>query len=125
MDLFAAIEEFHTRFNLPKAPKPSMLPKEMASFRASFMSEEVTEYISACAMGDAEEALDALVDIVYVALGTAYLHGFDFNEAFRRVHAANLKKVRVDHAGESKRGSIYDVRKPVGWRPADLSDLVK
>lgn len=125
MDLFAAIEEFHVRFNLQRSERPAMLTPDMAAFRCRFMTEELTEYYDACAIGDRAQALDALVDLVYVALGTAYLHGFDFNEAFKRVHAANLKKIRVDHAGESKRGSVYDVRKPVGWRAPDLSDLVE
>ena len=124
MNLFAAIEEFHTKFELPKAETPTFLPKEVSSFRVGFMNEELDEYVDALALHDMEMALDALVDLVYVVLGTAYLHGFDFNEAFRRVHEANMKKVRVKNAGESKRGSTYDVRKPEGWTPADLSDLV-
>jgi len=87
------------------------------------MKEELDEYRESVFVGDLEGQLDALVDLVYVALGTAYLQGFDFNEAFRRVHEANMKKVRARQKSDSKRASSYDVVKPVGWTPPDLSDL--
>jgi len=69
------------------------------------------------------DQLDALVDLAYVVLGTAFMHGFDFNEAWRRVHAANMQKVRATSPDVSKRNSSLDVVKPEGWTPPDLSDL--
>lgn len=124
MDLYSAIQEFHTKFGLDSPPKPSLLSDELFNFRIQFMLEEISEYVDASMVEDLEMQLDALVDLVYVALGTAYLHGFDFNEAFRRVHLANLKKIRAVRDSDSKRGSIYDVVKPEGWEPPDLYDLV-
>jgi len=88
------------------------------------MNEEWQEYCDAHVVDDLEGMLDALVDLTYVVLGTAYLHGFDFNEAFRRVHEANMKKVRAEAKTDSKRGTAYDVVKPEGWTPPDLGDLV-
>ncbi len=73
---------------------------------------------------DLEKQLDALVDLMYVLLGTSYLQGFDLKEAWNRVHAANMTKIRTERADDSKRGSVYDVVKPEGFRPPDLSDLV-
>ena len=93
-------------------------------FRAEFLLEELLEYFDAGDAGDRAGELDALVDLVYVACGTAYLHGFDFNEAWNRVHAVNLLKVRAEVPGNSKRGSSFDVVKPFGWEPACLDDLV-
>ncbi len=72
-----------------------------------------------------EKALDGLVDLVYVALGTAWLMGLDFPEAWRRVHAANMQKVRAQRKEESARGTTFDVVKPAGWQPPNLSDLVR
>ena len=80
------------------------------------LHEEVTEYTKACTSGSKELQLDALVDIVYVAIGVAYEQGFDFAEAFRRVHAANMQK-------EPSPGTAKSCVKPEGWKPADLSDL--
>lgn len=144
-DLMKDIRAFHEKFELTYDGKPRVLKPELAVFRIDFMIEEVEEYSRAITAAHSElhepgllkdkdrafiaeqleKQLDALVDLVYVALGTAYLHGFDFNEAWRRVHEANMKKVRARNAGESKRGSIYDVVKPAGWEPPSHIDLVE
>ena len=46
--------------------------------------------------------------------------GFDFDEAWKRVHKANMKKVRM----KTERSPI-DIVKPIGWKPPDLKDLCK
>jgi predicted HAD superfamily Cof-like phosphohydrolase len=70
-----------------------------------------------------QDALDALIDLTYVSHGTLLQLGLGpaYDEAWRRVHAANLKK----QAGKkATRGFIKDAVKPAGWAPPDLSDLV-
>lgn len=140
-DPVADIEEFHKRFGLEYTGKPRCLPVELLLFRQGFMREELDEYDACTGMalailkGDVPpnhdlrhelaDALDSLVDLVYVALGTAYLHGYDFREAWRRVHEANMKKVRVERIEDSKRGSTFDVVKPPGWQPPSHYDLVQ
>lgn len=132
-DPVADIEEFHRHFELQYDGPPKPLDFETAEFRMGFMHEELEEYNGHIAKKyeDREDEvvsmvhqLDALVDLVYVALGTAYMQGFDFREAWRRVHAANMKKRRAQHPSESTRGSILDVIKPPGWKPPVLTDLV-
>jgi predicted HAD superfamily Cof-like phosphohydrolase len=123
-DLFKNIVAFHEKFGLsPVADVPAPLDDHVANFRANFMDEELAEYLVAVASDDGEGQLDALVDLVYVALGTAYLQGFNFNEAWNRVHTANMSKVRAKSADESKRGSSFDVVKPDGWVAPNLKDL--
>lgn len=135
-DMVADIRDFHEKFGLEYNGKPRMLVRELSDFRRKFMLEEFKEYCDAT--DDArtslqyneavapylEQMLDGLVDLVYVALGTAHLHGFDFNEAWRRVHEANMKKVRAERPEQSKRGTTFDVVKPPGWKPSSLRDLV-
>jgi predicted HAD superfamily Cof-like phosphohydrolase len=118
------LEDFHTKFGLEGNAHPGSLNSELQAFRNKFIGEELDEYLKAVYTNDLEGMLDGLVDLTYVVLGTAYLHGFDFNEAWRRVHAANMKKQRVEKASDSKRDSEYDVIKPKGWEPANLTDLV-
>lgn len=125
VDMFEDVRQFQQKFGLEYGGSPRALPMDLTAFRVGFLQEEFQEYCEASDDGDLERMLDALVDLVYVALGTAYQHGFDFNEAWRRVHAANMAKVRVERASDSKRGSTYDVVKPAGWRAPDLSDLVR
>lgn len=123
-DLMKDIEDFHRKFELHGPQIPTQLPSDLHEFRVDFMLEELHEYRMAHNQGNIVDQLDALVDLTYVVLGTAYLHGFDFNEAWRRVHAANMAKVRAASEVDSKRGSAYDVVKPEGWTAPDLSDLV-
>ena len=122
-DLFKDIEEFHVKFGLNKPQQPTQLDPHTHDFRVDFMLEELHEYRLAHGQGNVVDQLDALVDLAYVVLGTAFMHGFDFNEAWRRVHAANMQKVRATSPDVSKRNSSLDVVKPEGWTPPDLSDL--
>jgi predicted HAD superfamily Cof-like phosphohydrolase len=132
------IRQFHEKFDLRYDGPARRLPDGLAAFRCKFLLEETKEYTTASReMEDAsidcdilahdqamENAFDALIDLVYVALGTAYLHGFDFDAGWDRVHAANMKKVRAASATDSKRNSRHDVVKPEGWEPPVLKDLL-
>ena len=114
-DLLAMVKEFRTKFNLPDE---NFKPK-FALEREDMMYEELCEFNKAIRINDPEGALDALVDLVYFAIGTASSLGWDFNEAFRRVHAANMNKVRA----YTERSAV-DLVKPEGWVAPDLHDLV-
>jgi predicted HAD superfamily Cof-like phosphohydrolase len=116
MSQWQDIKDFHEKFALSYDGPPRDLPPDLASFRLGFIFEELDELIVA---ETKTEVLDALVDLVYVIMGTAYLQGFDFQEAWRRVHAANMAKTR----GPSARSQEYDIIKPEGWTAPDLSDL--
>ena len=131
MDILTDIIDFHEKFKIDYVGPPRQLPKELEEFRSKFHLEEAREYADIAAINpegrsreDCAKQLDACVDMVYVALGTAYLHGYDFAEAWKRVHAANMAKVRCERPGDSARGSTFDVIKPDGWIAPDLRDLV-
>lgn len=144
--MFQDIKDFHARFGLEYDGPARRLPVELEGFRLKFMAEEIAEHItsdpqqqkaivtsfamrwaatSLTNVPPLEKQMDALIDLIYVALGTAYLQGFDMDEGWRRVHEANMKKVRALRKEDSARGSTYDVVKPPGWTPPDLSDLVQ
>jgi predicted HAD superfamily Cof-like phosphohydrolase len=75
---------------------------------------------------DAEKAFDALLDLAYVCLGTAFLHRFPWNAGWSRVQAANLSKVRAESSDDplSHRKHRCDVVKPAGFKPPVLTDLL-
>lgn len=123
--MFNDIHEFHEKFKLPPVGTPGALPSDMLEFRIKFMQEELDEYKEAMEKGNQELALDALVDLVYVAMGTAYLSRYPFLTAWRRVQEANMRKQRTLRVEDSKRGSTYDVTKPPGWKPPVHTDLVE
>lgn len=115
------VAEFHEQFQIDYKGPPRLLPVGLATDRVNFMNEELDEYYKAYVHGNLEGMLDALVDLVYVAVGTAHLHGLDFDEAFRRVHLANKRKARDTKLMNGKEGII----KPEGWEPPFLTDLVR
>lgn len=126
MQYLSDVHEFHEKFDIEQPLTPRQLPPDLAKFRLEFLKEELDEYERSLHDGDIEGQLDALVDLVVVALGTALISGFDFDAAWRRVHEANMAKVRAKADGsDSKRGSGFDIVKPEGWTPPDHSDLVR
>jgi len=144
-DFLTDVEEFHEKFGVGYEGKPRALPTDLGEFRRKFLLEEGSEYGLAsgaaeycvqqkaidgtphteCLVGNLADSLDALVDSVYVALGNAVMHGFNFREAWRRVHWANMQKARAPSAEASKRGHAMDVVKPPGWEAPDHTDLVE
>lgn len=147
-DPVADVEAFHKRFNRGYEGPPRMLPADLASFRYKGMREELEdEYIKradkldvlvedmgefGAAPADVDRAtrllndmLDSLVDLTYFTIGTARLHGFNFREAWRRVHEANMRKKAAERRSESTRGSALDIVKPEGWVAPSHVDLVQ
>lgn len=142
--MWSDIADFHHRYGLDYSGAPRSLPDDMFVFRVLFMGEELEEYAGLPkgslvrvlkqlldanppqkdSLQRREDQLDALVDLIYVTLGTAYLQGFNFAEAWRRVQRANMSKVRVERPEDSKRGSGFDVVKPEGWKAPCHADLV-
>lgn len=118
------VEEFHRKYELEYKGPPRNLPEELSMFRRRFIQEELDEYHVSILNQDLPGQLDALVDLLYVVLGTAHLHGFPIREAFAAVHAANMKKVRALRSTDSKRGSTYDVVKPEGWTAPDMQQVL-
>lgn len=101
------------------------LDEDTKLFRINAMLEELSEYVNAVSKNDYEGQLDALVDLVVFAIGTAVAQNFDFDEAWRRVHEANMNKIAARVKDDSKRGYRFDLVKPPGWKPPVLYDLVK
>lgn len=122
---FKDVKDFHKKFGLPHDGPSKPLDPEMAAYRIGFMQEELREYIVAYQENDLEKQFDALLDLVYVAMGTAVLHGFPWQEGWDEVQRANMSKVRATSAEQSKRGSVYDVVKPEGWRGPDLKSVLE
>jgi len=118
------VVDFNEKFGLIHAGKPRELTAHESHVRIEHMFEELNEYEKAVHDGDLEGQFDALIDLIYVALGTAYWHNFPFNEGFDAVHAANMRKKRAASAAQSKRGTTLDVIKPHGWKPANLVALL-
>jgi len=115
------VQEFHELFGIPIGTT-DLQELDRADMRFSLITEEVEELEVAMEDEDAEEILDALVDICYVAMGFAVEMGYDFDEAWDRVHAANMAKLGPD--GKPIYREDGKVLKPDYWEPPLLDDLV-
>lgn len=122
--MYKDIKDFHEKFGLNYEGKSRLLDGEIKKFRIRFLEEELEEYKKASEEDNLHEMFDALIDLVYVALGTAYLHGFDFTEGWRRVHHANMQKIRASSSVDSKRNSTHDVVKPKNWKAPTFDDIL-
>ncbi len=120
------IVAFSVKFGLPQPDKPTILAKDVMDYRIDFIQEELDELIEAQVNDDLEGMLDALVDIMYVTLGTAWLMNLPILDAWDRVHHANMQKVRVENSSDprSKRNHHLDIVKPDNWVRPYLKDLL-
>lgn len=125
MNIEQAVSDFHKKFQLEYNGPARALPDDMVKFRVDFLQEELDEYKKAIEEGNLENQFDALLDLVYVAVGNAHLQGFPFNEGMSLVQAANMSKIRALRESDSKRGSTYDVVKPEGWTPPNHKPLIE
>ena len=124
-DLIDDIDKFHKKFGFEKNTKVGIPNNsELINFRTSFLMEELSEYTNAIVKKDSAEVLDALVDIVYIALGTAWLFNLPFDKAWKEIQAANMKKVRAkDTTG--KRGTKFDVIKPKDFKEPNIRRIIE
>lgn len=134
--LFDDVRDFNFKFGLPHdrdGREPQMLEPSVEDFRVKFMQEELDEFVLACERhllghsGALAEAADALVDLVYVALGTAHMMAVPFDECWAEVQRANMQKVRASGADDprTKRSHSLDIVKPDGWRPPDIEGVLR
>lgn len=77
------------------------------------LHEELVELNNALDNECVSEQVDALIDLIYFALGGLYQMGIPFRQCWDEVHGKNMQKVR----GETKRSEACDAAKPAGWTP--------
>lgn len=107
----ADVHQFHTKFQQLRQEVPVHLTERKLKERSDFMQEELNEFIEACKTQNLAGQADALIDLVYVAKGTAVMLGLPWAQLWDDVHRANMAKV----VGMTHRGNLVDVRKPAGW----------
>lgn len=105
------VREFHEKFGHPVAERPVMIDKRRALSRAKWMQEEVAEFLIA---DDIYEQADAMIDLMYFALGTMVEMGLEADELFAIVQQANMAKLWPDGKPHynPKDGKVI---KPEGW----------
>jgi Uncharacterized protein conserved in bacteria len=92
-------------------------------FRFQFLLEELIELDAAIEAKDAPGVVDAIIDLVVVAVGALNEAGVDGQKAWDEVLRANMEKVPGHNASRADSGG-FDLVKPAGWEPPDHSDNV-
>lgn len=118
------VQRFHKKFGLPDGGALDNLidimhDSELQNFRVKFIQEELDELKLAFSEKNKVGVFDALIDICYVALGTALFAGItseQWKQGWNAVQNCNMQKTRAKNAGESKRNSQFDIVKPKGWQ---------
>ena len=121
------IKKMHKHHEISYEGPPKELDGELLNLRFKLIEEEYWEFVEASQKNDREATLDALVDLVVVAIGCAEQVGWDFDQAWTRVLLANLQKYPAKSAEDiarSKRKIVNDLVKPEGWKAPSLKDLV-
>lgn len=108
------VREFHKAFNHPYSDIPTLMGLDRAEKRCSWMDEEVKEFIEATKNEDIYEQVDAIIDLIYFALGTLVEIGVPPSEIFEIVQNANMNKLWED--GKPRfRENDGKVIKPPHW----------
>ena len=90
-------------------------------FRTNLLEEELNELKEA---NRAEDVVDALIDLAYVALGTLDLFNIDIDKAWDKVHSANMEKKTGVKKGRPNPFGLPDLVKPEGWKEPNHEDNV-
>lgn len=107
----AMVREFHVAFGHPVAGAPLLLTRERVACRSKWMAEEVEEFRQAATV---EDQADAMVDLLYFALGTLVELGVEAEPLFHIVQRANMAKLWPD--GRPRLDQDGKVRKPPTWQ---------
>jgi|TARA_R110000824_G_scaffold53800_1_gene148599 NTP pyrophosphatase (non-canonical NTP hydrolase) len=127
---------FHRKFGLPFSPpaqsiadderkKLKWIDTKTQIYRITFLQEELDELENAYINKDLTEVADALIDIVYVAMGTAHMHNLPWEELWDEVQQSNLKKERATSVEDSRRMTMLDVVKPKDWQAPRIKSLLR
>lgn len=131
------VREFHRFFGHSVAMIPQLLSDERINNRYQWMQEELREFHEAMCKKDITEMADALVDLVYFAIGTAVEMGIPFDQVWELVHKANMAKamkprhhpqcpliIEWTHPERCTCGAVVykedgKTAKPEGWKAPD------
>lgn len=107
------VKLFHEKFNHPVSIYPRKMEKKRAKKRYAWMLEEINEFLEAVDEGDIVEQADAMIDVIYFALGTLVEMGIKPDKLFDIVQYANMSKLWED--GKPHYNENGKVIKPTTW----------
>lgn len=117
------VREFHHAFGLDARTTPTEVAPELAAHRGHLLAEEAAEVAEVSVEGPLNQLAHELADVVYVAYGTALVHGIDLDEVIAEIHRANMSKLGPD--GQIARRADGKVLKGEHYRAPDVSAVLR
>ncbi|PGN53903.1 HAD family hydrolase [Priestia megaterium] len=114
---YEMVREFQTVMNQPVANTPTVMDKKRREDRFGYMDEELTEFFDAETVVD---QADAMIDLIYLALGTLVEIGVQPEELFAIVHGANMSKLWPDGKVHTNPETGKVMKPPTFVRPEPL-----
>lgn len=115
MSFLSDVKAFHAKFGMLDYQltdiNPRHITKRKLRERLECMREELNEFELAIESQNLPDLADALVDVIYFAVGTAAQMNLPLQALWDDVHRANMGKV----PGVGPRGHAVDVIKPESW----------
>jgi predicted HAD superfamily Cof-like phosphohydrolase len=125
------VREFHLAVGLDARSTPTEVSAELAAHRGELLAEEAAEVAEVSVAGPLDRLAHELADVVYVAYGTALVHGIDLDAVIAEIHRANMTKLGPDGSvdrrtdGKVLKGEHYEapdvsaVLRRQGWVPGE------
>lgn len=107
-EAYLLVKEFQLKSEQPCAEKPMALSDERRKIRYKWLKDELDEFKVA---SNTFEQVDAVVDLLYYAIGTLVEIGIKPDAIFEVVHKSNIAK--LDNLVLDSDGKVL---KPVGWK---------
>lgn len=104
------VKEFHLKFGHPVSAYPREMDRDRAVKRYRWMLEEIDEFLEA---DEIVEQADAMIDVIYFALGTLVEMGIQPDRLFDIVQTANMAKLWPD--GKPHYNAEGKTIKPSTW----------
>lgn len=134
MDIQRDVDYFMLSMGQTIREKPSLAPPEELQLRIDLITEEFDETIAALvqmqelvrgkpvpatAVQLLADVADGIVDLMYVAIGTASALGIGLTEVWDEVQRANMEKTTGPVRDDGKR------LKPEGWTPPQVERIIR
>ncbi len=104
------VRAFQKAMEQPFRDTPKKMTKRRRTQRHKWMKEELSEFKASATVVD---QVDAMIDLIYLALGTLVEIGAKPDVPFDLVHEANMNKLWADGKPRLVDGKV---KKPQGWK---------
>jgi predicted HAD superfamily Cof-like phosphohydrolase len=117
------VRVFHRAFGLDARGTPTRVSPGLAAQRRDLLVEEAAEVAEVSVDGPLDRLAHELADVVYVAYGTALVHGIDLDAVLAEIHRSNMTKLGPD--GQVARRADGKVLKGEHYEAPDVSAVLR